>query len=150
MADRDLRDDKQLKLVRYKILFVKRDYEDVLLHDQEELVHDDMTEDAYVAWKIAEFIQRLSSKEKEKEVKIPNKWKKEGYPDAKYREGDRLIALDEDDKKYLRVYYEVLHRYPREEFRHEEEQIKVLREIREELKSKVDIEKEIRDRIGGN
>jgi hypothetical protein len=47
MVDRDLRDD-MLKLVRYKILFVKRGYEDVLVQDVEELVHDNVTEGDYI------------------------------------------------------------------------------------------------------
>ena len=44
-----------------------------------------------------------------------------------------LQALPEDDKKYLRVYYEVLDRYPREKFRHEEQQIRVLEQIRDRM-----------------
>jgi hypothetical protein len=139
MADRDLHGDDELKLVRYKILFVKRDYEGVLLHDQEELVHDNISEDAYVAWKIAEFIQKLG----DRKTLIPTTWK--SYPDdkddqqkLKYRDGNILLGLPEDDKKYLRVYYEVLQRYPREKFRHDEEQIKVLREISSKM-----------DKIGG-
>ena len=143
MSDRDLRGDDELKLVRYKILFVKRDYEGVLLHDQEELVHDNITEDAYVAWKIAEFIQKLS----DRKTPVPTTWK--SYPDdrdaqgnLKYRVGNILTGLPEEDKKYLRVYYEVLERYAREKFRHDEEQIKVLREIRDKLEDKVVIERE--------
>jgi len=42
-------------------------------------------------------------------------------------------GFPEDDKKYLRVYFEVLERYKREKFRYEEEQIDVLREIRDEI-----------------
>src|SRR5262245_31292070 len=45
MSDRDLRDD-MLKLVRYKVLFVKRDYEHVF-YEKEELVHDNITEADY-------------------------------------------------------------------------------------------------------
>jgi hypothetical protein len=32
------------------------------------------------------------------------------------------------------VYYEVLDRYPREKFKHEEQQIRVLEQIRDQLK----------------
>lgn len=134
MADRDLRDD-QLKLVRYKILFVKRDYETVLLQDQEELVHDNITDSEYTGWKIAEFIQQLA----DHKTKVPEKWK--NYPSYettedgrhKYRVGNTLLGLPEEDKKYLRVYYEVLDRYARERFRYEERQIEVLEDIRDRL-----------------
>ena len=132
MADRDLRDD-MLKLVRYKILFVKRGYEDVLLQDVEELVHDNVTEADYIGWKIAAFIQKLP----DRQTKVPSKWKSE-YPvneagKPPYREGDVLLRLPEDDKKYLRVYYEILDRYAREQFKYEEVQLDVLKEIRDRL-----------------
>src|SRR5215510_11952109 len=48
MADRDLHDD-MLKLVRYKILFVKRDYEHVF-KEVEELVSDNTDAASYTAW----------------------------------------------------------------------------------------------------
>ena len=157
MSDRDLRDD-MLKLVRYKILFVKREYEDVLLQDQEELVHDNITEADYIGWKIADFIQKLPNRE----TKVPSKWK--DYPPddlvqgkPKYRDGNVLLGLPEEDKKYLRVYYEVLDRYTRERFKYEEEQIDVLKEIRNKLGDKVEIEKkqvevleQVRNALGGS
>jgi hypothetical protein len=122
MRDKDLSDD-QLKLVRYKILFVKRDYE-VAFQEREELVHDNITGEAFTAWKIAEFIQRLTKEP------IPDKWRKKKYPkrhDDEIVPDDRFIhRLDEDDKKYLRVYYEVLERYVREE---DDTEVDVLKDI---------------------
>jgi hypothetical protein len=137
MADRDFRDD-MLKLVRYKVLFVKREYEHVF-YEKEELVHDNITEADYMGWKIAEFIQKLD----ERKTEIPSKWKTypENQPGKRYREGDKLIALPEEDKKYLRVFFEILERYPREKFKYEEMQIDVLKEIRDRLG-------ETRDRLG--
>jgi hypothetical protein len=131
MSDKDLSDD-QLKLVRYKILFVKRDYE-TAFPEREELVADNMTGEAFTAWKIAEFIQRLDREE------VPDKWRKKSYP-RKYAEGDKRNGKwyvgrldDEHDKKYLRVYYEVLERYVREE--DEDDEVDVLREIRDAIKA---------------
>ena len=125
MADKDLNDD-QLKLVRYKILFVKRDYE-VAFPEREELVHDNISGEAFTAWKVAEFIQRLDREP------IPDRWRKKGYP---RKIGDRETAyinrLDESDKKYLRVYYEVLERYVREE---DDSEVDVLKEIRDAINS---------------
>jgi len=132
MADRDLRGDDELKLVRYKILFVKRDYE-YAFKEQEELVYENIGESDYSGWKIAEFIQKLN------EVDIPDLWLKKNFPRLATK-GDKIKNLEEEDKKYLRVYFEVLDRYPREKFRHDEEQIKVLKDIRDRLGQKVGVE----------
>jgi len=126
----DLNDD-DLKLIRYKILFVKRDYE-VAFPEVEELVSDNLSSSAFTGWKIAEFIQRLQTGE----VRAPLKWRKDGkrYPDDVKPPDWKVLKLPEEDKKYLRVYYEVLDRYVREKFKYEEEQVDVLREIRDRLK----------------
>ena len=92
-----------LKLVRFKVLYVKREYEEVIAKG-DELVFDNMDSTAFTAWKIAQ---------------LQTEGKLKGIPDK--------------DKKYLRVYYEVLDRYPRERFKFEEEQIDVLKEIRDKL-----------------
>ncbi|HJP91120.1 MAG TPA: formylglycine-generating enzyme family protein [Pyrinomonadaceae bacterium] len=131
--DRDLRDD-MLKLVRYKVLFVKREYEQAF-REEEDLVSENMDAAAFAAWKVAEFIQKLKSED----TRVSEKWLK--YHGGKYVKevnvgGVKTLVLKEfpdDDKKYLRVYYEVLDRYPRERFKYEERQIEVLEEIREQL-----------------
>ena len=127
--DRDLRDDT-LKLVRYKILFVKREYE-VAFTEQEDLVYDNMDGTSFAAWKVAEFIQGMHRDG----VRQPARWAERCYPaHARYFKSEGVLqALPEDDKKYLRVYYEVLDRYPREKFRHEEQQIRVLEQIRDRM-----------------
>ena len=127
MRDTDLSGKDTLKLVRYKILFIKRDYE-TAFPEHEELVSDPMDETAYTAWKIAEFIQRLAKDKTE----VPEKWGRK-YPPEQYRKGVFLIGFPEDDKKYLRVYYEVLARYDREEFKYHQRQIEVLEEIRDRI-----------------
>ncbi|MEK6279431.1 MAG: hypothetical protein AABN95_03680 [Acidobacteriota bacterium] len=134
--DRDLRDD-MLKLVRYKVLFVKREYEHAF-PEEEELVSENMDGAAFAAWKVAEFIQSLARVPYE--MKVPQRWGK-NYPEAAYRAGtdhEWLKGLPDDDKKYLRVFYEVLDRYPREKFKYEERQIDVLEEIRDKLPYKKD------------
>jgi hypothetical protein len=127
IMNKDLRDD-MLKLVRYKILFVKREYEHAF-PEREDLVSDNMDGSALTAWKIAEFIQELGRGD----TAVPTKWKDKGYPPAEFVRDGKLIGLREDDKKYLRLYYEVLERYPREKFKYEEQQIRVLEEIRDKL-----------------
>ena len=131
--DKNLNDD-MLKLVRYKILYIKRDYE-WAFPEQESLVHDNMDASAFTGWKIAEFIQQLQNPGKYgvAPTRVPPDWK--GYPGPNYtRRVDGVLYLTgfpPEDKKYLRVYFEVLERYQREKFRYEEEQIDVLREIRD-------------------
>jgi hypothetical protein len=130
--DTDLSDDKKLKLVRYKILFIKRDYE-AAFPEREELVSDSMDATGYTAWKVAEFIQTLG----DRETRVPGKWN--GYPENRdapalpYRDGNILLGLPEDDKKYLRVYFEVLERYDREEAKYDQQKIDVLKQIRDRI-----------------
>lgn len=137
MRDRDLSDHKQLKLVRYKVLFIKRKLE-VAFPEQEELIADDTTDTGYTAWKIAQFIQDLDR------IKVPSQWgggdnpeKKPKYPDdAIYSTKEKawvVHELDEEDKKFLRVYFEVLDRYQREKLHKEERQIEVLEQIRDRI-----------------
>jgi hypothetical protein len=129
MSDTNLSDDL-LKLVRYKILFVKRDYE-TAFPEREDLVYDNMTGEAFTAWKVAEFIQRLGTEE------VPSKWLKKNYPraysDQERKDKQYVKSLDEDDKKYLRVYFEVLERYEREEAKYEQQEIDVLKQIRDRI-----------------
>ena len=124
--DRDLRDD-MLKLVRYKVLFVKREYEHAF-PEREDLVSENLDGAAFTAWKVAEFIQELEREG----APLPTKWG--SYPGGEYARGGVLRGLPHEDKKYLRVYYEVLDRYPRERFKYEEQQVKVLEQIRDELR----------------
>lgn len=125
--DKDLHDD-MLKLVRYKILFVRREYE-YAFPEQEDLVSDNMDGSAFTGWKIAEFIQDLHRQT----TRVPLKWKDKSYPPRDFIQDGYLNGIPHEDKKYLRVYYEVLERYPREKFKYEEQQIKVLEDIRDRL-----------------
>jgi hypothetical protein len=126
--NKDLHDD-MLKLVRYKVLFVKREYEHAF-PEHEDLVPDNMDGSAFTAWKIAEFIQELGRGE----TLLPTRWQVKGYPAPEFVANGKLIGFKEDDKKYLRIFFEVLERYPRQKFKYEEQQIRVLEEIRDKLK----------------
>lgn len=136
MPDLDLNDD-MLKLVRYRILFVKRDYEVAFPH-ADVLVHDNINSGAFAAWKVAEFIEKL------RDMPVPDKWggscnrkKHPNYPcHARWDDdcGRWVISrLDDDDYKYLRVSYEIEDRYPRQSLEYEEDHLKVLRQIRDRL-----------------
>jgi hypothetical protein len=71
-------------------------------------------------WKIAVFIQQLYE---QRQTLVPAKWKRYPPNDPQYREGDTLVGFPEEDKKYLRVYYKVLDRWPCEAYKFEEKQI---------------------------
>lgn len=127
--DKDLRDD-MLKLVKYRVLFVKREYE-TSFFEHEDVIEDNLDAGALTAWKIAEFAQRL----REDGFKIPDKWGKV-YPPAPFRDrpmAGRFNGFPEEDKKYLRLSYEVLERYPRERFKYEEQQIRILEQMRDNM-----------------
>lgn len=122
MPDRDLSGD-DLKLVRYKVLFIKRDYEHAFPED-EALVSDNMDGGSFTAWKIAEFIQHLERVG----IAKPESWK--DYPEGdQYFKDGKLVRLPDADKKYLRLYFEVLDRYPREEAEYDRKQVDVLKKI---------------------
>ena len=136
MPDTNLNDD-MLKLVRYKILFIKRDYE-YAFPEKEELVHDNMSDSAFTAWKVAEFIQSLDR------IEVPEAWHdmKPPYPtkqESRKLPDGRTVwvihAFDETDKKFLRVYFEVLQRYAREKLLYEEDQLTALRGIQGAIES---------------
>jgi hypothetical protein len=132
---RNLEPCDQLRLVRYKVLFLKRDLE-VAFPEEEELVAEEMNEAGFVAWKIAEFIQKMGRKK----VELPGKWAEKNYPPAAnppnvVAEGGKhyVVALPDQDKRFLRVYVQVLATYDRERTYYERDQIKVLEQIRDRL-----------------
>lgn len=126
----------RLRLVRYKVLFLK-DKLEVAFQEDEELVSEDITKDGFISWKVAEFIQRL----RRREVKQPRKWfEKNNYPaheggsiEGKYPDSF-ITDLPDKDKRYLRVYSDVLAWYDRERKNYERDKVDALEEIRDELK----------------
>ena len=122
--DQDLSGEDTLKLVRYKILFVKRDYE-VAFDEKEDLVSYSTTTPDWAALKICEFTENL------KTTKVPEKWDKKKYP--KKASGGNIVEIPTEDRKYIRIYFEVLQRWDREEAEYDKQQVEVLREIREEI-----------------
>lgn len=146
----DQKDGKCLVLWRYKVLFIKRDFEHAF-PEQEDLIPDDVTD--ITAWKIAEFVQQMGRCE----VPVPKKWIDKRYPDpARYwkintcsstvdptkeavdealKKGEKiwLIGLPEDDKKFLRLYAQQLASYTRQDPKYAERQIEVLEQIRDRI-----------------
>ena len=130
MSDQSLHDD-MLKLVRYNILFLKRDYEHAF-PEQEELIADNLDATSYTAWKIAVFIQHL----RQRTTPVPAHWRQYPPNEPQYQVGGKLLGLPDEDKQYLRVQYNVLERRPRQPWRFAEEQVKVLGDIRDNLQGR--------------
>jgi hypothetical protein len=125
----DLRGD-MLKLVQYRVLFVRRDYE-VAFPEKEELIADSIDETTFTSWKIAEFIQSLG----QGEMEPPGRWRHRNCPSGWTIKEGKLVGLRDEDKKYLRVHYEVLDRFPRKSFGFKGKQIRRLEEIRDALQN---------------
>jgi hypothetical protein len=121
---------EMLQLVRYQVLFVRREYEHAFT-EKEALVEGSFDSVTFTAWKIAEFMQEL----RRGETVVPERWKKKNYPSGACVSNGKLVDLPPEDRKYLRLRYQVLERYPRERFRHEKQQVRVLEQIRDAIGS---------------
>jgi hypothetical protein len=98
------------KIVRFRILFTKRNYE-YAFPAREDLMAEDLSMVAFSAWKLQEFIQSLA----ERRTPVPERWRSAYPPDERDREGrplyrdqGMLLGIPEEDRKYLQVFCEVL------------------------------------------
>lgn len=113
--------DNTVKLVAYTIVSVKRDREQVMEGGEASvIVTDNMTGDAFRAWVLAKYLQE--------ETEVPSK----EYP-LQMEMQPRGLQLTKEDLKYLRVYYVVSNRWPREPAKFEERETEVLRQIGERM-----------------
>lgn len=94
-------DDDDVKLIPYTIVSIRP------LHERavdggtgEEVVAERMSTDAFMSFVI-----------------------------GKYLQSDDGRKLDEQDRQYLRVHFEVVHRWPREPLRFREQRLDVMREM---------------------
>jgi len=112
-------EDDTVKLVAYTIVSLKRGSERILDGGQGSvIVTDNMTGKAFMSWILAKYMQQ----------KIDDP----AHPGKKVRRGDPRL-LPRDELQYLRVYYVVSTRWPREPLKFEQKQVKILREIRDEM-----------------
>lgn len=122
MRDQDLSGD-DLKLVRYRVLFVKREYE-VAFPERDDLLTYSTGPAEYGGLKIAEFMEDAAKGG----VAQPPKWKAKGYPPANGQPPGGW-SIPSEDRKYVKFYFEVLDRIPREKAEYAKDQVDVLREI---------------------
>jgi hypothetical protein len=111
----DLTDDN-VKLVAYTIVSLKRDKERIMEGGKDSMiVIDNLTDEAFVGSILAKYLQQ-------------------SVPDPA-NPGKTILRsqLYKKELKYLRVYYVVSHRWPREPIKFEEREIDVLQGIRNNL-----------------
>jgi hypothetical protein len=110
--------DGSVKLVAYTIVSVKRDEERVMPGGEGTIVvTENMTGAAFVSWIVARYVQSEG-------------YRKDAYPGLADAEKERKAS---EEQKYLRVYYVVSHRWPREPLRFEEREVEALGGIRDAL-----------------
>jgi hypothetical protein len=124
MGDQDL-SGEDLKIVRYRIIFTKRDFEAVLDEAEEEIVDYPTDGGSFGGLKVAEFMGKLS----EGEVPLPVQWQGKGYPTRK----DGKWRIPPKDRRYITFIYEVVRRVEREDAQYEKDEVHVLRQIRNEV-----------------
>jgi hypothetical protein len=125
MTGQDLGGD-DLKVVRYRIIFTKRDNE-ATLFEGEETVNYPTDGGSYGGLKVADFFQKVL----EHKIHRPQKWVDANYPPNAPSNTDWQIP--NDDKRYVTFLYEVLGRVEREEAEYDKEKVRLLGEIRDRL-----------------
>jgi len=109
--------DDMVKLVAYTIVSLKRGQERIMDGGEGSvIVTDNMTGSAFTSWIMAKYLQE--------EIEVPCD------PAGKKQRADLIPS---EDLKYLRVYYVVSNRWPRESLEFEQKQVERLKEIRNEL-----------------
>lgn len=130
--DQDLSGD-DVKVVQYRIVFTKRDYE-ATLHEDEETVAYPTNGGSFGALMISRFIADLAQNGR----KVPSPWKHSADL-LKYPQGDDLVhderywGIPFDDQKYIAFFYKVMGRVERQEKEYDKEQIRLLDQIRQRL-----------------
>jgi hypothetical protein len=118
MKDQDLGGD-DLKLVRYKIIFTKRDQERVLKED-EELVAYKTTVADFGGQKVGQFLSEAKDVAAGKPP--PPSWKVGA--DFKIKKGD---------ERFVKIFVEVLDHYPKEDAEYDKQTVEALRDISRKL-----------------
>jgi hypothetical protein len=133
--DQDL-GGEDLKVVRYRIIFTKRDFEDDLKKG-EETVNYPTNGGSFGGLKVAEFINELRLEGKP----LPSTWITGCYPWKSYRDENdppnadprKYYGIPPEDHRYITFLYEVLRHVEREEKEYDKEQVRILRGIQERL-----------------
>jgi hypothetical protein len=124
--DVDLSGEDRLKLVRFKIVFLKRDLE-TAFPEREELVTYDTSAGDWAGIKVAHFMSELQEWSDADRDRLAPRWKKKNYPP---KERNRF-CIPGDDERYIKVYFEVLQRWDRMEADYEKRRTEAIEHIRD-------------------
>src|SRR5712671_1038422 len=127
-------DDDLVKLVVYSIISVRRDCERFLEKATGQIVvTDSMRGEDFMNWMIAKYLQSIEKDQSaSKDVKTD---KDQSAPkDVKPESDCKDAKYTCEDRKYLRIHYAVVRRWPREPMRFEERQVEEIRKISRYLK----------------
>jgi len=106
-------DDDTVTLIAYSIVSIQRGRERVMDGGQGSVtVTEKMSDEAFMSWILAKYLQD--------EVEVP---------DRPVRRQKRADLIQREELQYLRVYYVVSNRWPREPLEFEQKQVAALREI---------------------
>jgi hypothetical protein len=133
--DQDL-GGEDLKVVRYRIIFTKRDFEDDLERG-EETVNYPTNGGSFGGLKVSQFMGTLMPNGRP----LPPSWRDGCYPWREWREQhdppnadpSRYYGIPDEDLRYITFLYEVLRHVEREEKEYDKEQVRTLRSIRDRL-----------------
>ena len=110
-------DDDTVTLIAYAIVSIKRGEEKIMDGGQGSvIVTEKMSDRDFALWIVAKYMQE--------EVTAPDE------PTKKKRRGD---LIKREDLQYLRVYYVVSNRWPREPLEFEEKEVAALQGIRDAM-----------------
>ena len=138
--------DTQVSTVYFQILFTKRNLE-AILDSGTVLVTSAMADSGFASWQISLFVQQLNTKSdplsKKDGIPKPAEWTDDQaielavdvYPsDAPPVE--RVIGLEPENLKYLKFDYQVISTFDRKPPRYDAEQVDVLRDIADAIRTK--------------
>ncbi len=126
MPDQDL-GGENLKVVRYRILFTKRDFEVTLEEAEDDVVNYPTDPASYGGLKVAQFFRKVA----QGKIGLPQKWREKNYPQK--NAPDRGWKIPEEDERYVTFIYEVVRQVEREEAEYDKQKVEILREIRDKL-----------------
>jgi hypothetical protein len=125
--DQDL-SGEDLKVVRYRIIFTKRDLEGDL-DEGEETINYSTNGGGFAALKVAKFMEKVASKQ------IPRLevWKENCYPENVNPNNDNDWHFPKEDEKYITFLFEVLRRVEKQDKEYDRDQVRELRRIRDRI-----------------
>jgi hypothetical protein len=117
-----------LKVVRYSIIFTKRDFETTLQAERIEIVAYPTSGASFGGIMIAQFLGDLSRDG----IPWPRAWTErpsDNYPEV----GRTIVGIPDEDQKYIDFIYEVISRKPKPDPLNDKERTDALRRIRDAL-----------------